>query len=53
MTLPARILADIEAGIAESAPVKNYKLSAVGLEILLTKLHEPGIILRFSAVDIL
>ena len=46
------ILADIEAGMSDSALMEKYKLSAVGLESLLRKLHESGIIRHVSAMDI-
>ena len=46
------ILADIEAGMSDSALMEKYKLSAVGLESLLRKLRESGIIQHVSAMDI-
>ncbi len=46
------ILADIEAGMSDSAIMEKYKLSAVGLESLLRKLHESGIIRYISTKDI-
>jgi hypothetical protein len=52
VTLLARILADIEAGMAESALMENCKLSAAGLDSLLRKLHELGLIQHNSAMDI-
>ena len=46
------ILADIEAGMSDSALMEKYKLSAVGLESLLGKLRKTGIIRHASAMDI-
>ena len=46
------ILADIEAGMSDSALMEKYKLSAAGLESLLRKLHESGIIRYISTKDI-
>jgi len=43
------ILADIEAGMSDSALMEKYKLSAVGLESLLGKLRKTGIIRHASA----
>ena len=48
----ARILADIEAGMTDSALMEKYKLSAVGLESLLRKLRESGLIRNVSPMDI-
>jgi len=46
------ILADIEAGMSDSALMEKYKLSAVGLESLLGKLRKTGIIRHAGAMDI-
>ena len=46
------ILADIEAGMSDSALMEKYKLSAVGLESLLRKLRESEIIRHVSTMDI-
>ncbi len=46
------ILADIEAGMSDSALMEKYKLSAAGLESLLKKLRESEIIQHVSAMDI-
>jgi hypothetical protein len=48
----ARILADIEAKMTDSTLVEKHKLSAVGLESLLRKLHELGLIQNASPMDI-
>ncbi|MGO9122764.1 MAG: PilZ domain-containing protein [Desulfomonilaceae bacterium] len=46
------ILADIGAGMSDSALMEKYKLSAAGLESLLRKLRESGIIQDVSAMNI-
>ncbi len=46
------ILADIDAGMSDSALMEKYKLSAAGLESLLKKLRESEIIQHVSAMDI-
>ena len=46
------VLSDIKAGMSDSALMKKYKLSAAGLESLLRKLCESGIIRHIRAIDI-
>jgi hypothetical protein len=46
------ILTDIKAGMSDSALMGKYKLTAGGLDSLLTKPHESGLIQRVSATDI-
>ncbi|HTY23175.1 MAG TPA: PilZ domain-containing protein [Desulfomonilaceae bacterium] len=46
------VLSDIKEGMSDSALMKKYKLSVVGLESLLRKLGESGIIRHIRAIDI-
>jgi hypothetical protein len=48
----ARILADIEAKMTDSTLVEKHTFSAAGLESLLRKLHELGLIQNASPMDI-
>jgi len=52
VTMLARILADIEAEMTNSTLVEKHTFSAVGLESLLRKLHEFGLIQNVSPMDI-
>ena len=53
VTMLARILADIEAEMTNSTLVEKHTFSAVGLESLLRKLHEFGLIQNVSPMDII